>query len=123
MEHKLQHKLLCILLGAAVADEAYYLDSYLSLYMNGEPQRNLSKDAPHSVIKINTRTEEKLVKDGFLKPYGPHNEGFIITADGRIHLKTGGYQNKFLWQQLNKYSFWLSIVATLFSIIAVIRSF
>lgn len=123
MKHKLQHKILSIILGSSAADEAYYLDSYLDLYMDGEPKRDLSKGAPNSVFKINTRSEEKLVKDGYLQPYGPHNEGLRITADGRIHLKRGGYQNKFIWEQLNKYSFWISIVATILSIIAVIRSF
>lgn len=123
MKNKLQQKLYIILLGESSTKEAYYLDSYLSLYIDGEPKRYLSKDAPRSVVKINNRTEEKLVKDGYLKPYGALDEGFIITADGRIHLKMGGYQNKFLWEKLNRFSFWLSIVATFLSIIAVIRSF
>lgn len=102
--------------------DVFYLDSFLSLFEDGQPRDQLPTFTGN-LVWAQSRIEEKLINDGYLKPWGYHSNGFIITSEGKLHLERGGYRKELLYKKLNRFSFWLSLLATILSVIAVIRSF
>jgi hypothetical protein len=99
--------------------EAYLLDSYLSAFDDGLPRTELPV-ATGQVGWQSARVEKKLVEDNFLEVFG---NGYKITSKGMLHLHKGGYSTEVKNALLLPLTFWLSITATILSIISVIRGF
>ena len=102
--------------------DAYYLDTFLEIFSDGVPRDNIPP-LTGTLTWVQSRVDEKLVKDGYLKRWGRNGNGYIITSEGKLHLEKGGYRRQLIYQKLTPITFWLSFISVILSIIAVIRSF
>jgi hypothetical protein len=102
--------------------EAYYLDTFLASFEDGKPRDNIPH-LPDNLSNTQTRIEERLVAEGYLKIYGYDGGGFVITSKGKSLLERGGFRQELLYCYLTRISVWFSLAAFLMSIVAFIRTF
>ena len=79
--------------------EAFFLDSFLDLFEDGYPRDNLPP-LTGDLSWTQLRVEEKLINDNFLKRWGVNKTGFVITAEGKLHLDNGGYKKELIHKKL-----------------------
>lgn len=102
--------------------EAFFLDSFLDLFEDGYPKDNLPPFTG-DLSWTQSRVEEKLINDKFLKRWGINKTGFVITAEGKLHLDNGGYKRELIHKKLSRYTAWISVISAIISIWALIRTF
>ena len=102
--------------------EAYFLDSFLISFEDGQARDNIPSTTGY-LANVQSRVEEKLIKDGFLKSRSYQGVGYIITSEGKLHLDNGGYKGQLIDKQLSRLSLWIGIFAFVISIWAFIRTF
>lgn len=102
--------------------EAYFLDSFLGIFEDGRPRDNVPS-ITGNLVNMQSRIEEKLIKDGFLKPRNYEGVGYIITSEGKLHLDNGGYKAQLIDKKLSRLSLWIGIFAFIISVWAFVRTF
>lgn len=102
--------------------EAYFLDSFLATFEDGQPRDNIPS-ITGNLANTQSRVEEKLIKDGFLKTRNYQGTGYIITSEGKLHLDNGGYKGQLIDKKLSRLSLWIGILAFIISVWAFVRTF
>jgi hypothetical protein len=113
-----KNNIVLFLFGKSVL-EAFYADYLLNKFKDGHP-RTSGMALTGEFTWIAPRILDLVISDNFLKPFG---EGYIITARGIIHLNKGGYIGQYIGHKCMSLTLAFSLLATVLSIIAIIRSF
>ena len=114
---KLKQKILLKLMGDEIP-EAYFIDSFLGAFKDCLPHTELT-GSTGDIGWIESRVVELLIERKFLKNF---DTGFIITSAGIIHLEKGGFVGEHIRHKTSVFSFWLSMLATVASLSAIIIS-
>lgn len=102
--------------------EAIFLDDLLKAFQDGKPRENIPP-VTGELVWSQLRTEEKLIRDGYLKLWGRNGNGYIITSERKLHLEYGGYKKELLYKKLSRLGVWFSLTAFIMSVWAFIRTF
>lgn len=96
--------------------EFYCIDCMLMAFSDGLPRTNLPT-APGELVWTDNRVFKYLSENKYLAVF---DNGYIITALGKMHLSRGGCRGEFMQHKLKSLSFILSLFSTVLSIFAIV---